>query len=146
MPAVSERVSTQRRKTGRREAKAHMAKQRSEGVRDSVQQLATMMLAAPRTILVVALGTIVVVGHALQSTANRLTDEGERQLARLNGSLERAGAAVWPPKPESATTTRARDRASESSPASALREQARRTPPSDEPAIEIQQSNDAPGS
>ena len=130
-----------------------MTKRQSEGgsVRNSVRQLATTMLTAPRTILVLALGSAVLAGRAAQQLLDRATDEGERQLARLNGSLEKAGAAVWPrgiPKPQSdtkpTTTTRARDQASESSPASALREQARRTTPSDEPAIEIQQPHDAP--
>ena len=64
-----------------------MAIQESQGrsVTENLRQVAMMMLGPPRTLLVVALGTIVVAGRATQWVANRVEEEGERQLARFNG-------------------------------------------------------------
>ena len=51
-----------------------------------------MMLGPPRMLLVVALGSIVVAGRAAQWAANRVPEEGERQLARFNGVWARHDA------------------------------------------------------
>ena len=75
-----------------------MARQQSEGrsVSESVQQVARVIVTPPRTVLVLALGSIAVTGRALQSTANRLAEEGERQLTLFNRSLGRAAATLRP--------------------------------------------------
>ena len=85
-----------------------MAPLQEEG-RGVAQWVGAAMLGPSRTGLALVLGSAVLVGRATRWIGNRAIDEGERQLTRLNGSLERAGAGVWSwssSEPESESETK----------------------------------------
>ncbi len=69
------------------------AQPRDDGLADRAQRAVrtgvSFVLTPPRTALVLALGSAVLITRAAQRALPRVTREGERQVGRINGALER---------------------------------------------------------
>ncbi len=69
------------------------AQPQDHGLADRAQHAvrvgAALVLAPPRTALVLALGSAVLIARFAQQALARVAHEGERQFGRLNGAAER---------------------------------------------------------
>ncbi len=69
------------------------AQTRNHGLADRAQRAVraggSFVLAPPRTALVLALGSAVLIARSAQREFERVAHEGERQFGRINGALER---------------------------------------------------------
>ena len=69
------------------------AQPRDHGLAERAQRVVraggSFILTPPRTALVLALGSAVLITRSAQRTLARATQEGEREFERLNGALER---------------------------------------------------------